>query len=131
MKIKISRPDFENSAKIQDLKTLRATVADNLKVAQELHNRMIGEGDSKKAETIEQEVNWKSSEVDAKKKELEDNGFVVKMMGDSAVEAADEVDIDQLTEEQHLISAAHKALDATNYERAWSITEILTMHYRR
>ncbi len=131
MKIKISRPDFENSAKIQDLKTLRATVADNLKVAQELHNRMIGEGDSKKAETIEQEVSWKSSEVDAKKKELEDNGFVVKMMGDSEVEPVDEIDIAQLTEEQHLISAAHKALDATNYERAWSITEILTMHYKR
>lgn len=131
MKIKISRPDFENSAKIQDLKTLRSTIVDNLKAAKELHDQMIGEGESKKAEAVEAEVDWKSSDIDAKKKELEDNGFVVKMMGDDIVDAVDDIPIDQLTEEQHLIAAAHKALDCTNYERAWSITEVLTMHYKR
>ncbi len=131
MKIKISRPNFENSDKINDLKILRATIADNLKVSKELHDKMIGEGDSKKVETLEQEVDWKSAEVDDKKKELEDAGFVVKMMGEMDVDSPDDPPLDQYTEEQHLIHAAHKALDSLEYEKAWSITEILTMHYKR
>ena len=132
MKIKISRPEFENSAKINDLKVLRSTIVDNLKTAKEIHDRMIGEGDSKKPETVEQEVDWKSSDVDEKKKELEDGGFVVKIMtGAGEAAETDDIPVDQLTEEQHLISAAHKALDCTNYDRAWAILEILTVHYQR